>query len=257
MIIIWDFDTYMGQINSTYPYNFKESSFEEERHNISCILDALDEYKIKAVFAVVALPCENLTYLPCFKELIYEISSRGHEIASHSWRHENFAKITLEQADRSLKRSKQILESCLNLNIQQSICGFIPPHNRPMSWKRKFRLHKGDSFLASGYCNDIEALLLLLRKNNYKWTRISGHSIFFKLFGLKKNHEVFTRNSITIFDGHTCGFSSISIRTKVVSAHPLMWGRKNNAESYVYFKKALSEGAISPDSIELPMHKFV
>ena len=57
--LIWDFDTAIGQINSTMPYKFGKESFEEEVKNTLDILDTLDEFGLHATFAVVGFAAEK------------------------------------------------------------------------------------------------------------------------------------------------------------------------------------------------------
>ena len=47
IILIWDFDGPIGQINSSYPYNFSFQNFEEEIENVKYVMKKLDNYNIK------------------------------------------------------------------------------------------------------------------------------------------------------------------------------------------------------------------
>src|SRR5690606_12188309 len=140
IILIWDFDGAIGQINSSFPYNFNFSNLETEINNVRCSLDILDKYKIKCCFAITGFSAEEGIYPYSFPELIKEISDRGHEIASHSWKHEWSSIFQKKQIEKSLIRSKHILE----LTTRSSVIGFVPPHNRPMTWLRKGAFSLGD-----------------------------------------------------------------------------------------------------------------
>ena len=43
LFIIWDFDAAIGQINSTYPYNFHEETIYKEIMNVESILKLSDK----------------------------------------------------------------------------------------------------------------------------------------------------------------------------------------------------------------------
>ena len=140
IILIWDFDGAIGQINSSYPYNFNFDNFETEINNVRYLLEVLDQYKIKCCFAITGFSAEKGVFPYVFPELIAEIHNYGHEIASHSWRHEWTPIFKQEQISKSLKRSKFALEKVINTTIN----GFVPPHNRPMTWINRGAFSIGD-----------------------------------------------------------------------------------------------------------------
>lgn len=74
---------------------------EDVIHDI-CVI--LDRYKIKAVFNTCGIVAER------FPELIMKLYNDGHEIASHGYAHENFAKITSAELDDVLRKTEVILE---------------------------------------------------------------------------------------------------------------------------------------------------
>ena len=53
IILIWDYDAPIGQINATFPYNFDYNTFNKEKSNVEYALNKMDEYSIKK-------SCENL-----------------------------------------------------------------------------------------------------------------------------------------------------------------------------------------------------
>jgi len=241
--IIWDFDGPIGMVNSTYPYNFSPRPFKTEQTNVLQILDVLDEFSIKATFAVTGLGCEK-GIMPPFKvsHLVKQIHQNGHEIASHSWKHENFSKLNFEQAKRSLLRSKKILEE---ITGGGTVFGFIPPHNRPMTWLKKGRISVGDNrifpFQKTG---DLSGILDLLNDCGYRWIRISGHSVFHKLMKISPKQRAYFAKNQLVLDHHYCGFDKIGVEIQLeskakhitLSAHPLMWSRANKKESMKNFR---------------------
>ena len=239
IILIWDFDGAIGQINSSMPYNFNFQNFNNEIENVKEILEILDQYNIKCCFAITGFSAEEGVFPYTFPSLIKEINLRGHEVASHSWRHEWSSIFTKKQIDKSLKRSKLILEECIANN---HVHGFVPPHNRPMTWLQKGAFSFGDRGIFPLFkMANTENLISLLKKNNYKWIRITHNNLFNKLLGIKRNitGKVYKHKGILVIENHYNGFdekvTSHILNSKneffTVSAHPLMFSFENKKES--------------------------
>lgn len=97
---------------------FQVSNFEHlvkkedwDRHesrvvnNTRKILDILDETDTKATFFVLGWVAEK------FPELVKEIDSRGHEVASHGYWHRLIYDLTKEEFKDDLERSVKVLEN--------------------------------------------------------------------------------------------------------------------------------------------------
>ncbi|MEZ4824300.1 MAG: polysaccharide deacetylase family protein, partial [Ignavibacteria bacterium] len=186
LLIVWDYDTALGQINSTFPYNFKYDPIYQEIENVEKILIKAKEINIKMTFACVGFAAEKGVMPFNNPDQIRKIHNEGHEIASHSWKHEWFPYLMDKQITKSLERSKYALEECLGL--KNSVTGFVPPHSRPMSWYKKFSVSFGDrGFYPLHKGSDMGYVLKQLSALNYKWCRVlknykpvwkkfSGHS---------------------------------------------------------------------------------
>jgi len=258
IILIWDFDGPIGLINATFPYNFGYDALLTEIENVYYILEKLDSYNIKSCFAITGFSAEKGIFPFMFPDLINEISIKGHEIASHSWKHEWIPKFSKNQIVKSLKRSKSSLEEAIN--FRQKVFGFVPPHNRPMTWLSRFAISFGDQskFPFMGMGNN-DNLIKLLVNENYKWVRVSYQNIFQKIGLLKKNvaGKIFYKNKILIFENHYNGFDEFIINhilesnnsTFTISAHPLMMS-KNNKESKENFENFLNKLKLSNQPIE-------
>jgi polysaccharide deacetylase family protein (PEP-CTERM system associated) len=81
------------------------------------LLDLLAESGAKATFYLVAPLAKSLP------DLVRDIDSAGHEIASHSWAHKRIHFWTPEQFREDLKKSKQTLEDA----VGKPILGFRAP----------------------------------------------------------------------------------------------------------------------------------
>lgn len=248
IILIWDFDGPIGQINSSYPYNFNFKNFQTEIDNVKRALDLLQQYNVTCCFAITGFSAEKGIFPYTFPDLIKEISDRGHEIASHSWRHEWSSIFQKKQIEKSLIRSKMILEKTIN---QVTVFGFIPPHNRPMTWLRKGAFSIGDRGVFPLFkMADNQSLISLLKKTNYKWIRISHSNIFHKLKLVKKNitGKVYKHKGILVLENHYTGFDkkvvkhilNTNYKTYTISAHPLMLSFEDKNESFENFKFFLS-----------------
>lgn len=259
IVLIWDFDGPIGQINATYPYNFNFNLLPQEIKNVQNLLEILDENAIKCCFAITGFSAEDGIFPFNFPELITDISKRGHEIASHSWKHEWVPIHLKDQIEKSLKRSKYILEQ--RIVDGGKVLGFVPPHNRPMTWFRRGAISLEDRGLFPFFrMGDNSKLLNCLNENGYKWIRVSYTNLFMKLGISKKNitGRVVRKKGMVVFENHYNGFGPKVIDhilnsnhpTYTVSAHPLMLSYKNKEESLENFLNFLKNLKNSKQPIE-------
>lgn len=251
IILIWDFDGGIGQVNSTYPYNFHFENFETEIENVRFILQVLRENVLRSCFAITGFSAEPGPYPLFFPDLISEIASQGHEIASHSWKHEWIPLFTEKQVSKSLFRSKKALEAVLPTS--QSVVGFVPPHNRPMTWISKGAYSFGDRGLYPLFkMGNLDTVFPLLKEHGYRWIRVSHRSIISKLFKKAPNltGRTYFHQGVLVLENHYNGFDakvidhilSTSYDTYTVSAHPFMLSlaHKNESKSaFVHFIETL------------------
>jgi len=81
------------------------------------ILDLFEKYKVNATFFTLGYIAEK------YPQLIEEIKSKGHEIASHGYSHTDLRKMTKESFESDLKKSLEILEKLAG----EKILGFRAP----------------------------------------------------------------------------------------------------------------------------------
>ncbi|GAA4290581.1 polysaccharide deacetylase family protein [Aestuariibaculum suncheonense] len=259
IVVIWDFDGPIGQINATYPYNFNFSNLEAEICNVRWLLTELKRRNIICCFAVTGFSAEQGVYPFNVPELIEEISMEGHEIASHGWKHEWIPLFKQGQVDKSLRRSKKVLEEAIN--ERQRVTGFVPPHNRPMSWIKRGAFSLGDRGLYPFFkMGDNEQLIKLLKKNEYGWVRVSFKHRLKAVFSKKRNitGRVFNYHGFLILENHYPGFDqkvidhilSTNHETYTISAHPYMLSLENKIESKEHFLNFMDVLLASGQSIE-------
>ncbi|MDA8995023.1 polysaccharide deacetylase family protein [Schleiferiaceae bacterium] len=243
IVLIWDFDGFIGAVNSTYPYNYDHTWHNRELEWIDKALTFMKSRDIVSTFAITGFTGEaGLTPYTC-PSIIDNISGLGHEIASHSWKHEWIPKFKEDQIRKSIKRSKLILES-VTAN-RQDLVGFVPPHNRPYTWYRRCAFSFGDlDRFPLLPILDIGKLIKLLKGAGYKWLRISYRPLWRKLLGLASIQRVYTFNGLLILQNHHNGFDREYLdyilnsdnEFYVVSCHPIMLSREGSVESWENFK---------------------
>ncbi|MDP2160925.1 MAG: polysaccharide deacetylase family protein [Flavobacterium sp.] len=259
IFLIWDFDGPIGQINSTLPYNFHFENMVSEIDHVKWLLEIMDEYAIHSCFAITGFSAEQGIYPYTFPDLIKEIASRGHEVASHSWKHEWIPKFSKNQIEKSIRRSKKALEEAIG--IPNIVSGFVPPHNRPMTWWQRGAFSWGDQWMFPfSKLGNTEELIALLNKNDFSWIRVSYKNILqrFKIVKRNPTGTVFNYKGMLVFENHYNGFDSKVIdhilktnyETYTISAHPFMLGLSNKSESKANFILFLNKLLNSGQNIE-------
>ncbi|MGI0011659.1 MAG: polysaccharide deacetylase family protein [Nitrosopumilaceae archaeon] len=99
------------------PFDVWNSYESRVIENTRVILELFDRYKVTATFFTLGYIAEK------HPELIEEIVSKGHEIASHSYSHKDIRKITPEEFETDLVKSIQILRKVSG----EKITGFRAP----------------------------------------------------------------------------------------------------------------------------------
>jgi hypothetical protein len=229
LIIIWDFDGMIGQINSSMKYDWNDTDAFVEINNALYIQSLSNMYDLKQCFAVTGVSMASS--LPGFslKEIIQKMYDNGSEIASHSWKHEWFPALTTKQATLSLIASKSIIEKSIS---GCSIKGFVPPFTRPMTWVSQFNYSFGDRFLYPFHSlSNQDSLLNLSINSGYNWVRVKKRPIYKKWSKSIYLPQPFFYDQLICFPNHHTGFDSVSIqklnyavkhkKTYIINGHPL------------------------------------
>jgi polysaccharide deacetylase family protein (PEP-CTERM system associated) len=85
--------------------------------NTRVLLDLLSRHNVEATFFVLGWIAER------FPDLVREVESRGHEIASHGYSHRLLTSLTPEEFGADLRRSLDVLAGC----CKQPVLGFRAP----------------------------------------------------------------------------------------------------------------------------------
>ena len=164
LLLYWDYELQAGADSSRIGVKMSGS---EDYHQTEKILDLLDEYGVKSVFAVLGFAAQNGELPYHAPAQIRKIAERGHEVASHTWKHEWIPTMTEQQLRQVLRQSKQALESV----IGKPVISFAPPWNVPTRYWRKFA--PGFYDWRGGYPRtDIPALCRALCAEGFKTSRV-------------------------------------------------------------------------------------
>lgn len=175
--LVWDYDGGIGQVNATLPYNFLESNVLEEIEQVERLLTLAGGHGVAMTFACTGFAAEPGSFPYHTPEQIRRIHAAGHEIASHAWKHEWLPFLTSEQLDRTLGRSKEALERCLE--APGAVSGFVPPFSRPMSWRRRGAVSRGDRVGGRHFPgSDLGSLLPRVRRAGYRWCRVRYRTLW-------------------------------------------------------------------------------
>lgn len=209
LMIIWDYDTGIGQINSTYPYLYREETIHQEIQNVEKILELAEAYRFPMTFAIAGVAAETGQYPYHIPDQIAKIAQAGHEVASHSWKHEWFPFLERKQIELSLERSKQSLERCLGQ--ERAVFGFVPPFSRPMSWFARGVISLGDRVVPWAPGADLGSLLGFVSDAGYQWCRVTYRPIWQKLTrttGVDFNRPWIRKGNVVCVPQHYVGFDT-------------------------------------------------
>ena len=91
--------------------------------NTNRILRVLDRYKAKAVFNTCGVVAQF------FPGLVKKIHEKGHEIASHGYRHENFIQLSSKELNNVLKKTEDIIKKITGSKLAGVRCPWLI-HNK-------------------------------------------------------------------------------------------------------------------------------
>lgn len=227
LLIYWDYELQTGAdqaISTKGKWNGNDDYEQTE-----LLLSLLKEYGLQTTFAVVGF-CAEKGDLPYHApNQIKRIFEQGHEIASHSYKHEYIPWLTLTELRRTLVKSKQILEELTG----QKVFSFTAPHNQPVNFHGlalEFKKRIGLSKVSLGRLYDLLSQAgYRTHRDNY-WTPVNN-KLFgrFRSFpmGFKGNLRLFRLNCSDGFGRQTRQVVNHAVKTRqiaVICGHP--WALK-------------------------------
>jgi hypothetical protein len=167
-VIFWDYDTQWGVDRSRLGAQSSGLGMRE----FECterILELLAEYRVRACFAVVgaaALPGRRPYHDPAQVRRIHDL---GHEVASHSFRHDWLPALDPEGLRQTLRQSRDALEQC----ISAPVVTFVPPWNQPRDYPARLAISLSERREAVVHRVDLPHLCEALSEVGYRLCRVA------------------------------------------------------------------------------------
>jgi hypothetical protein len=232
VVCFYDYDTQWGADQSRSPGGPKtwgHRDFENTEH----LLELHARYEVPACFAVVgaaALPGARPYHDP---QQIRRIHAAGHEVGSHSFRHDWLPGLDQAALRDTVRRSKLALEDC----IGASVTSFVPPYNQPFDYAAALSLSLAERREAGRNRSDLPALCRTLEEEGYRFCRVAYRPGHLRLAELLLRRRIERPSKITTIAGIEClrvntgvGFGDSALRMlrlcsenggiAVVHAHP-------------------------------------
>ena len=168
LLFFWDYDTQWGGDRSRLPGGPK-SWGALEFSNTERLLELHGEYEVPACFAAVgsaALPGERPYHDPA---QIRRIHAAGHEIGSHSHRHEWLPGLDRRALRETLQASKDALEQCIGAPVTT----FVPPWNQPFDYPRGFSFSLSERREGGAHRTGLVRLCETLAETGYRFCRVA------------------------------------------------------------------------------------
>lgn len=176
LLLFWDYDTQWGADRSRTAGGPKDwGSLEFENTERLLVLHA--KYDLPACFAVVgsaALPGERPYHDPA---QIRRIHAAGHEIGSHSHRHEWLPGLDRKRLDETLRSSKDALEQCIGAPVTT----FVPPWNEPFDYPAGWSFSISERRAGGRDRTGLRRLCGTLDEAGYRFCRVAYRPILQRL----------------------------------------------------------------------------
>jgi hypothetical protein len=168
LLLFWDYDTQWGADRSRS--RSRDTSWGPlEFEGAERVFELLAEHDMRACFAVVgaaALPGKRPYSDP---DQIRRMHALGHEVASHSFRHDWLPALAPAALMSTLRESKDALEQCIGATVQT----FVPPYNQPFDYPARAAFSITERVHGGAYRVGIPRMCRALAKAGYGFCRIA------------------------------------------------------------------------------------
>lgn len=177
VVIFWDYDTQWGADRSRNPHgapNWGALEFP----NTDALLELHARYDVPACFAVVgaaALPGSHPYHDP---DQIRRMHEAGHEVASHSFRHEWLPGLDPAALDETVRLSKDALEQCIGAEV----VSFVPPFNQPFDYPQRLSVSLSERRTVRHERTDVGRLCASLKDAGYRFCRLAYRPLSERVF---------------------------------------------------------------------------
>ena len=164
------------------------------------LLELHSHNNIPACFAVVGaagLPGARPYHDP---GQIRRIHAAGHEVASHSFRHEWLPGLSRNAVVETLRRSKESLEQC----IGAPVISFVPPYNQPFDYLGGWSFSLSERRFVKGERTDVRRLCEALRETGYRFCRVAYRPLHLRLIDRIWRRRVPYPSQLRSIGGITC-----------------------------------------------------
>lgn len=186
IIFFWDYDTQWGGDRSRAGAGPKDWGHLEFA-NTERLLELHAAYDIPACFAAVgaaALPGKRPYHDPVQIRRIHEA---GHEVASHSFRHDWLPGLNRAKLLATLSDSKDAIEQ----TIGAAVTTFVPPYNQPYDYARGLSFSLSERREAGRERTDLATLCDALYEVGYRVCRVSYRGLHLRLAAAVMRHPVY------------------------------------------------------------------
>jgi len=176
ILFFWDYDAEWGAERSRGPGGRKSWGPLEFPHTDE-LLELHGRFSIPACFAVVgaaALPGSRPYQDPA---QVRRIHAAGHEVASHSFRHDWLPALGQAALMETLRASRDALEQCIGAVVRT----FVPPYNQPFDYPGGLSFSIAERREVPRGRTDLRRLCDALGETGYRFCRVAYRPLWQRL----------------------------------------------------------------------------
>ena len=201
LLLFWDYDTEWGAVADrarNLPVPAGQGALEFE--NTERLLELHAEYDVPACFAVVGEAASAGSRPFHDPAQIRQIHAAGHEVASHSHRHEWIPGLGHAALTQTLHRSRSALEDC----IGAAVTTFVPPYNQPFDHARALSFSRAERRQVPSGRIDLRALCGALARTGYRFCRVAYRPLSLRLADRVAGRWVDRPGKLETIEGIVC-----------------------------------------------------
>ena len=201
LLMFWDYDTEWGcDADRARGLRLAADRGELEFRHTERLLELHADFALPACFAVVgaaAIPGERPYHDP---DQIRRLHAAGHEIASHSFRHEWLPGLSPEALHETLRLSREALEAC----IGAPVTSFVPPYNQPFDHLPALSFSRSERRAVPRNRVDLRALCRALAETGYAFCRVAYRPLSLRIADRIARRQVDRPGRLERIAGVTC-----------------------------------------------------
>lgn len=199
VVIFWDYDTQWGADRSRGPHG-PGAWGGDEFSGTERLLELHAEHRIPACFAVVGAAAESGRRPYHDPGQVRAIHAAGHEVASHSHRHEWLPALDPESLRETLVRSKHALETCIGAPVTT----FVPPYNQPFDCPERLAFSLSERRQVRRDRVGLRQLCEALREAGYRMARVTYQPLAEQVVERVLRRRIHRLSAVTRIAGLRC-----------------------------------------------------